>query len=93
MAATLNEYKRLFREAHVEDQKKLLNLHVMIYAVINAIWIILNFMFNQPVTYWVLLYPIVGWGLLVLVHWWFYVRNAEGLCRIREAAVESKMTV
>jgi hypothetical protein len=54
-------------------------------------WIIVNLMFNQLITYWVLLYPIVSWGLLVLVHWWFYVRNAEGLCRIREAAVESKM--
>jgi hypothetical protein len=25
----------------------------------------------------VMYYPIVGWGLLVVVHYWFYVRNAR----------------
>ena len=91
MAVTLDEYKRLFREAHVEDQRKLLNLHLMIYLVVNVIWLILNFVYNQPITYWVLLYPIVGWGILVMVHWWFYVRNAEGLCKLREKSVEARM--
>jgi hypothetical protein len=91
MAVTLDEYKRLFREAHVEDQRKLLNLHLMIYMVVNVIWLILNFVYNQPITYWVILYPIVGWGILVVVHWWFYVRNAEGLCKLREESVEARM--
>jgi hypothetical protein len=91
MAETLDEYKRLFREAHVEDQRKLLNLHLMIYMVVNVIWLILNFVYNQPITYWVILYPIVGWGILVVVHWWFYVRNAEGLCKLREESVEARM--
>jgi hypothetical protein len=50
MAGTLDEYRRLFREAHVEDPKKLLNLHLMIYMVVNVIWLILNFVYNQPIT-------------------------------------------
>jgi hypothetical protein len=91
MAGTLDEYKRLFREAHVEDQRKLLRLHLIIYLVINVIWVILNFEYNQPFLYWVLLYPIVGWGLLLVVHWWFYVRNAEGLCRLREVNIEARL--
>jgi len=36
-------------------------------------------------------YPIVGWGLLVVVHYWFYVRGAENLCKLREKEIESRL--
>lgn len=42
VTATLEEYKRLFREATVADQVKLFQLHIAIYLVVNAIWIALN---------------------------------------------------
>jgi len=40
---------------------------------------------------WAMYYSPVGWGILVIVHYWFYVRGAEKLCRLREETVESKM--
>jgi hypothetical protein len=35
--------------------------------------------------------PLVGWGTLVFVHWWFYVRNASKLCMLKEEKIESKV--
>ncbi|MDD1758669.1 MAG: 2TM domain-containing protein [Methanotrichaceae archaeon] len=92
MAGTLEDYKRLFREAHVADQKKLLQLHVIIYIVVNIIWLALNYMGSIKVEpTWAMWYSPVGWGLLIVVHWWFFVRNAENLCKLKEVATESKM--
>ena len=44
MASTIDEYKRLFREAHVSDQMKLFQIHIAIYLVVNIIWLALNMM-------------------------------------------------
>jgi hypothetical protein len=92
MAGTLEEYKRLFREAHVSDQMKLFQIHIVIYLVVNILWLALNMMGTIMITpAWAMYYSPVGWGLLVIVHYWFYVRGAEKLCMIREEVVESKM--
>jgi hypothetical protein len=32
---------------------------------------------------------LIGWGSLIFVHWWFYVRNASRLCMLREERTES----
>ena len=42
MTGTIDEYKRLFREAHVSDQMKLFQLHIAIYLVVNIIWLALK---------------------------------------------------
>jgi len=92
LAETLEEYKRLFREATVSDQVKLFQLHIAIYIVVNAIWIALNAMGTiKTIPGWAMYYPIVGWGLLVVVHYWFYVRGAENLCKLREREIESRL--
>lgn len=92
MAGTLEEYKRLFREAHVSDQMKLFRLHLTIYLVVNIIWLALNMMGSIKIEpAWAMYYSPVGWGLLVIVHYWFYVRGAENLCKVREEMVESKI--
>jgi hypothetical protein len=91
MAESLEEYINLFRESHVEDQQKLLGIHIVIYAVVNAIWVMLNALFVESRYRWLVLYPIIGWGALIFVHYWFYVRNADKLCRIREERAVTKM--
>lgn len=92
MAGTLDEYKRLFREATVSDQMKLFRLHIVIYLVVNIIWLILNMMGSIKIEpSWAIYYPPVGWGILVIVHYWFYVRGAENLCKLREEMVEAKI--
>jgi len=92
MAGTIEEYKRLFREATVSDQMKLFQLHIAIYLVVNIIWLALNMMGKISITpAWAMYYSPVGWGLLVIVHYWFYVRGAEKLCMLREEMVEAKI--
>jgi hypothetical protein len=92
MAGTLDEYKRLFREAHVSDQMKLFRLHIAIYLVVNIIWLALNMMGSIKIEpAWAMYYSPVGWGLLVIVHYWFYVKGAEKLCKLREEMVEAKI--
>jgi hypothetical protein len=92
MAGTIDEYKRLFREATVADQMKLFRLHIAIYLVVNIIWLALNMMDTIKIEpTWAVYYSPVGWGLLVIVHYWFYVRGAENLCLLREQMVESKI--
>lgn len=91
VAGNMEQYKRLFRESHVEDQQVLFGIHVLIYIVVNALWVMLNMLF-VPLRYrWLMFYPIVGWGTLVFVHWWFYVRNAEKLCKLKEEQVASRI--
>ena len=92
MAGTLDEYKRLCREATVSDQMKLLQLHIVIYLVVNIIWLALNMMGTIKIDpSWAIYYSPVGWGILIVVHYWFYVRGAENLCKLREEMVESKI--
>jgi len=92
MAGPLDEYKRLFREATVADQMKLFQVHIAIYLVLNIIWLALNLMGTIKIEpSWAIYYSPVGWGVLVIVHFWFYVRGAENLCRLREEQVESKI--
>lgn len=92
MAGTIEEYKRLFREATVSDQMKLFQLHIAIYLVVNIIWLVLNMIGKVSISpAWAMYYSPVGWGLLVIVHYWFYVRGAEKLCMLREEMVEEKI--
>lgn len=93
MTGTLDEYKRLFREATVADQRKLFQLHIIIYLVVNIIWLAMNTIGSiriDPI--WAIYYSPVGWGLLVIVHYWFFVRGAENLCKLREEMIEAKIT-
>ena len=92
MAGQIEEYKRLFREATVADQTKLFQLHIVIYLVVNILWLALNMMGTVSITpAWAIYFSPVGWGLLVIVHYWFYVRGAENLCRLREDMVEARI--
>lgn len=91
MPREFEEYKRFFRNAHVEVEETLLGIHVLIYLAVNILWVILNLVF-VPVRYrWIIFYPIIGWGAVLFAHWWFYVRSADKLCRMKETLVEERM--
>jgi len=92
LAGALDDYKRLFREATVADQMKLFQLHIAIYLVVNIIWLALNMMGSIEIKpSWAVYYSPVGWGLLIIVHYWFYIRGAENLCKLREEMVGAKI--
>ncbi len=91
MAVEFENYKKFFRDTHIEAEETLLGIHVLIYLAVNALWVILNIVFVPSKYRWIVLYPIIGWGAVLFAHWWFYVRNASNLCRMREARTEDRM--
>ena len=83
MVGALEDYKRLLIDAHVENQNALFRFHVVIYVVVNIIWLALNYKGSikiEPML--AMWYLPVGWGLLIVSHWWSYVRNAGSLQRL-----------
>lgn len=91
MPREFENYKRFFRDAHVEAEKNLLGIHVIIYLAVNSLWVMLIMLFVPSRYRWILFYPIIGWGALLFAHWWFYVRNAGKLCRMKEARIEEQL--
>jgi hypothetical protein len=91
MASNLEEYKRMFRDLHVEAEETLWGIHVLIYVIVNSLWVMLNMLFVPSKYRWIVLYPLIGWGALVFVHWWFYVKNASKLCMQKEERIEGKV--
>jgi hypothetical protein len=91
MAENLEEYKSLFRDSHVEAEETLWGIHVLIYIVVNFLWVMANMLFVPSRYRWIMIYPLVGWGTMVFVHWWFFVKNAERLCMRREERIEKRM--
>jgi len=64
---------------------------MLIYVIAYSLWVMLNLLFVPSRYRWIMIYPLIGWGSLIFVHWWFYVRNAERLCMLREERTESKV--
>lgn len=91
MAESLEEYKSLFRDSHVEAEETLWGIHVLIYIVVNFLWVMLNMLFVPSRYRWIMLYPLVGWGTMVFVHWWFFVKNAKRLCVRKEEKTLERM--
>jgi len=69
----------------IDEYKKL-------FREATVAWLILNMMgyikIDPALAMW---YSPVGWGILVIVHYWFYIRGAENLCMLREEMVEAKI--
>ncbi len=91
MASNFEEYKRMFRDLHVEAEETLWGIHVLIYVIVNGLWVMLNALFVPSKYRWIVLYPLIGWGSLVFAHWWFYVKNASKLCMLKEERIEAKV--
>jgi len=91
MVENLEEYMSRFRDSHVEAEETLFGIHVLIYIMVNFLWVMANMLFVPSRYRWIMLYPMIGWGALVFVHWWFFVRNAEKLCMIKEERTLEKM--
>lgn len=91
MTENLEEYKNLFRDSHVEAEETLFGIHVLIYIVVNFLWVMANMLFVPSRYRWIMFYPLIGWGTMIFVHWWFFVRNAERLCTMLEERTLEKM--
>jgi len=92
--SALDEYRTLFSLATIEDHKRLFKLHVLAYLVFNILWVIIFTTYSTGAPSWLMLYSIVGWGIIVILHYVVFVSGAETRIRRMEETCLSqcKMT-
>ena len=83
---SLEEYKKAYREIVSEDEKKDFSVHLVVYVLVNAMLIAINFIYS-PETIW-FFYPLIGWGIGISMHYLFCVRWIEKELKEREAKAE-----
>ena len=83
---SLEEYKKAYREIVSEDEKKGFSVHLVVYVLVNAMLVAINFIYS-PETIW-FFYPLIGWGIGISMHYLFGVRWIEKELKEREAKAE-----
>jgi hypothetical protein len=71
---TLKRYKHAYRDMIIRREKKAFILHAIVYAIGNSILIAINLLFFPQVLWFV--FPLVGWGSGLAIHYYLGVRTA-----------------
>jgi hypothetical protein len=83
---TLEEYKKAYREIKAEEEKGGFLIHLVVYVLINAMLIAINFIYS-PEYIW-FFYPLIGWGIGITAHYLSAVRWIEKILKEKEAKAE-----
>jgi hypothetical protein len=86
---SLDEYKLAYREIVKEEEKRGFFVHLTIYVLINAMLVVINMLYT-PQEIW-FFYPLLGWGIGLLMHYLFGVRWLEKALKEREAKAEYRV--
>jgi ABC-type uncharacterized transport system fused permease/ATPase subunit len=89
-------YKKAFRTAMQARMKKLFMTHLVIYLVVNIVWLAINYMMVIPainaagatLPVWQPWFSPIGWGLCIVIHYVTYVSGGEKLNMEVEAEAE-----
>ena len=63
-------------------------IHLFVYVAVNALLIVVNLMY-MPTYYW-FLFPLIGWGLLLLAHAYATFYRKRGNARSSSARTGAK---
>ncbi len=85
---SLEEYKKAYREIVSEEEKRDFSVHLVVYVLVNAMLIAINFI-DSPDDIW-FFYPLIGWGIGLSMHYLFSVRWIQKELTEREAKGEYK---
>ena len=85
---SLEEYKKAYREIVSEEEKIGFSVHLVVYVLVNAMLIAINFI-DSPDDIW-FFYPLIGWGIGLSMHYLFSVRWIQKELTEREAKGEYK---
>ena len=85
---SLEEYKKAYREIVSEDEKIGFSVHLVVYVLVNAMLIAINFIYS-PEDIW-FFYPLLGWGIGISMHYLFGVHWIQKELKEREAKAEYK---
>ena len=83
---SLEEYKKAYREIRKEEEKIGFLVHLVVYVLVNAMLIAINFIYS-PEDIW-FFYPLIGWGIGISMHYLFGVRWLEKQLEEKEAKAE-----
>ena len=83
---SLEEYKKAYREIVAEDEKKGFLTHLVVYVLVNAMLIVINFLYSPKIIWF--FYPLIGWGIGITAHYLGAVRWIEKELKGREAMAE-----
>jgi hypothetical protein len=83
---SLETYKKAYREIVMEEEKRGFLVHLVVYVLVNAMLIVINFIYSPEVIWF--FYPLIGWGIGISMHYLFGVRWIEKGLKEREAKAE-----
>ncbi len=83
---SLEDYKNAYREIKTEVEKRGFLVHLVVYVLVNAMLIAINFIYS-PEDIW-FFYPLIGWGIGITAHYLNAVRWIEKLLKEMEAKAE-----
>jgi len=85
---TLERYKEAYRDMMIRREKKSFIIHAIAYALGNAILIAFNLLFVPQVLWFV--FPLVGWGAGLAIHYYLGISTAPRRIRRDEVRAENK---
>jgi hypothetical protein len=71
---TLERYKEVYRDMMIRRENKAFTIHSIVYAIGNSILIAINLLIVPQVLWFV--FPLVGWGSGLAIHYYLGVRTA-----------------
>lgn len=83
---SLEDYKKAYREMMADEEKRGFLIHLVVYVLINAMLIAINFIYS-PEAIW-FFYPLLGWGIGITAHYLNAVHWIERDLKKKEAEAE-----
>jgi hypothetical protein len=83
---SLTDYQIANRKIKMDQAKKGFKVHLTAYILVNTLLIAVNLLL-VPAFYW-FVFPLIGWGIGVTMHYTFGVRRFEAQLKVEEARIE-----
>ncbi len=83
---TLEDYKKAYRKMSAREGKIGFYANLAAYVVVNSLLAMINLLFVPQFTWFI--FPLIGWGFGVAMHYTFAVRLFDRLMVAEEAKVE-----
>jgi hypothetical protein len=87
-AITVDEYKKAYREVVKREEKKGFRIHRMVYICVNVLLLAINLIFVREFIWFI--FPLVGWGIGLTMHYLFGVRKLNEHLKEKETEAEAK---
>jgi hypothetical protein len=85
---TVDEYKKAYREVVKQEEKKGFRIHRMVYICVNVVLLAVNLIFVREFIWFI--FPLVGWGIGLTMHYLFGVRKLDEQLTEKEQEAEAK---